>query len=186
MSELADLVTTRLTSQVNAANSAWEKIVSDNNYDLRAWTQDLAKLWMGGLAMAEDVLSFPLRYQQEGRPPWCSLQWNRTTGQPDSAQGEISLPTRLDNPLVPPSATSLERMGPDTDAIQPGDVTVTLDPTGTRLAIAIKNLKERDPDVGTFVGFVTVPNAPQPVAIIFLTITGTAKPKAPAARGQLG
>ena len=172
MSELADLVTTRLTSQVNAVNTAWDRIVSDSSYDLRSFTQDLAKMWVGGFAMAEDVLSFPLRYQQEGRPPWCSLQWDRTT-RPDTVQGEITLPTRVDTPLTPPTATRLERMGPDTDAIEPGDVSVTLD--GTRLAIAIRNLTTRDPDVGTFVGFVTVPNAPQPLAIIFLTITGPPK-----------
>jgi len=173
MSELADLVTTRLTSQANAVNTAWDKILSPDAYEIRDWTRDIAKAWVSGFQTVEDLLTFPMRYQQQDRPPWISLAWDRTT-KPDSAQGEVTLPNRQETTVGVPAATSLERLGPDQgDNIDPKDVSVSLDGTGVRLSIAIKNLgaAPKAKNVGHFVGFVTMPNAAQPIAIVFLTIT---------------
>jgi hypothetical protein len=173
LSQLSELVATRMTAQAKAVNDAWDKIVGPTTYDFRDWTRDLAKILQNGLAMTEDVLTFPLRYRGDQRPPWVSLAWS-ASDPADAVKGEIVLPEHIDTATAKPSATNLERIGPETGSPVLAQKIVPSLESGDRLAVAIKDLRVNNAATvqpGHFIGFVTMPNHPQPIAIIFLTVT---------------
>jgi hypothetical protein len=129
-------------------------------------------VWERGLATIADLWSFPFRRLQQERPTWVSLAWSRKIGA-DTVQDEVLLPARATSGLDLVT-TNMERLGPDANAqsqILAKHLKAEYNAARDGLLVVISGLSKLEPQVGHYVGFVTHPQAPRPVAIVFLTIT---------------
>jgi hypothetical protein len=176
----AEMLTAQWAAQTRQVNATWDKLRAGDDYPFRDWARDLATMWERTYSAAEDLMFLPFRFQQQDRPTWVSLVWNREAGkEPDTVQDEISLPVRVLGDEEPAS-TNLERLGPDSGApILSANVVPRLSPDGARLTVTIKGLCKARPalEAGHYVGFVTLPSSPRPIAIVFLAITEKSGPR---------
>ncbi|HXU82288.1 MAG TPA: hypothetical protein VN914_12890 [Polyangia bacterium] len=170
----SQLCTERLVAQGEAVSELWDHLRNPKpdgqaKYDFQDWMRDVSSIWERSYNFMEDLWFFPVRLGQEERPIWVSLSWSRKSA-PDTTQDQVRLNARVDEDRNP-GPTKMEMLGKDVAEIKKEQIKVSLENNRSSLKVTIEGLAKHPPPVGHYVGFVTDPTLPRPIAILFLTVT---------------
>lgn len=153
---------------VDSLNDLWGRITG-RDARLADVMASAAGAWESYYSLAMDFLRLPLGNRDSGRPGWAIFPIR--VGEDSPAPFDVPLSRSYDGTTTPVHKTDIQRLGGG-GLIPSAGYVATLVDKGRTLRVRLVNLRENLPQVGDYIGLVTVPSATAPLAVVMVTVRG--------------
>jgi hypothetical protein len=151
---------------VESLNDLWGR-VTGRSARLADVLAAAATTWETYYNVAMDLMRLPFGARDSGRPGWAIF--HVPYGQDSPATVDVPLSRSYDDSSTKLHQTEIQQLGGG-EAISADYYHAQLVDKGRTLQVQMMNLKERRPEIGDYIGLVTVPTATAPLAVVMVTV----------------